>query len=587
MSYREEISERKRAIIEAMVPKVSSTFGAHALFASEAGSEEAAQRVEEIVLSTFGVESTSPFAVAQMGCFAPFGAMFLLCRWHEQMTEKTRAHIKRVMTQDVHGRGNTENHWLMHYVAQFLATERYTDVDTWWNGLPREVFQSEARRWILGTIERTVRFGHHEYDSTDYHGWHVLPMVALADHAKDETVRTRARDMATLFIADMALEYFKGGWAGGHAREGYRENTWTSIGCSATLMYLYFGGPEFGPKQMQQAMGPALTAHCDPPEILAAIANDRSAARVVKKTKAPRTIFRHVEDEAHPVYKTTFTSRSYALGTTQVGLPGAPAGPIDLVSWDLSWDGPKHEAKIVSCHPYIDAGRFSAFLSELPQDIGRSVPAAKPYLQFADRLFGASPYEQMMQHESAAIVLYEIPADDAHPYVNLYLPRSVHWLREGSHVFGDCGEFYVMMRLLGDLRWDLVQDADYINGWVVRLRGAQVGLVVEACEKDAYADLRAFADSFVADAGTSDERAAVWRVGHTTQKGVRLEITYDGAHCVDGAPIQYGAWKLYDAPEVQAELNSGVIHFAHGGASLTLDFAVDPEGEMIPMRVIG
>ncbi|MFT5377778.1 MAG: hypothetical protein ACI906_004618, partial [Candidatus Latescibacterota bacterium] len=371
MSYRDELSQRRRAIIDAMAANVISTFGAHALFAAEPHREDTAERVEEIVTSTFGAQSSSPFAVAQMGCFDPFGAMFLLCRWHEQMTEKTRAHIKRVMTEDVHGRGNTENHWLMHYVAQFLATERYTDVDMWWNGLPREVFQAEARRWILGTIERTARFGHHEYDSTDYHGWHVLPMIALADHAQDETVQKRARDMATLFIADMALEYFKGGWAGGHAREGYRENTWTAIGCSATLMYLYFGGPDFGAKQTQQAMGPALTALYEPPEILAAIANDREAPRVVKKTKAPRTIFRHVDEDAGPVHKTTFTSRSYALGTTQTRLPGAPAGPIDLVSWDLSWEGPKHEAKIVSCHPYTDPARFSAFLSELPQDIGR------------------------------------------------------------------------------------------------------------------------------------------------------------------------------------------------------------------------
>ena len=587
MSYRDELAQRRRAVIDAMAPNVTSTFGAHALFAAEPYKEGAAGRVEEIVTSTFGAQSTSPFAVAQMGCFDPFGAMFLLCRWHEQMTEKTRAHIKRVMTQDVHGRGNTENHWLMHYVAQFLATERYTDTDIWWNGLPREVFQAEASRWILGTIERTARLGHHEYDSTDYHGWHVLPMIALADYAQDKTVQRRARDMATLFIADMALEYFKGGWAGGHAREGYRENTWTAIGCSATLMYLYFGGPDFGAKQTQQAMGPALTAFYEPPEILAAIANDREAPRVVKKTKAPRTIIRHVDEDAGPVLKTTFTSRSYALGTTQTGLPGAPAGPIDLVSWDLSWAGPKHAAKIVSCHPYIDPERFSAFLSELPQDIGRGVPAAKPYLQFADRLFGASPYEQMMQHENAAIILYRIPAGDAHPYVNLYLPYATRWLRKGAFVFGDTGAFYVMARLFGDVRWDCVEDADYIKGWVVRLRGAQVGLVLEAVEKDGYGDLPSFAESFSIDSVDSDEETSPWRVKHTTQAGALLEMTYDGEHRVNDEPIDYGAWKLYDAPEAQAELNSGVVRFAHGGESLTLDFGVDPDGEMIPMRVIG
>ncbi|MDP7450426.1 MAG: hypothetical protein QF689_17685, partial [Candidatus Latescibacteria bacterium] len=431
------------------------------------------------------------------------------------------------------------------------------------------------------------RIGHHEYDSTDYHGWHVLPMIALADHAADATVRQRAGDMATLLIADMALEYFRGCWSGGHAREGYRENTWTHIGSASALMYLYFGGPLLGPLQTQQAMGPALAARYEPPAILCAIANDRSRPRVVRKTKAARNIYRHVEDDARPVRKTTFTSRSFALGTTQTGLPGPPAGPIDLVSWDLTWEGPKHEAKIVSCHPYVDPGRFSAFLSELPQDIGRSVPAAKPYLQFADRLFGASPYEQMMQHESAAIILYRIPADDQHPYVNLYLPRSTTWRQDGDFLFGDTGQFHVMIRLIGESRWDSVKDADFVNGWFVRLRGDDVGLVIEASEKDAHGSLDEFASSFDPDVVDVSDWTDRHQIGYRTLSGDRLQMTYDGDHLVNGKAIDYDGWQLYDAPEARAALNSGVVHFEHEGESLTLDFGVDPDREMIPMRVIG
>ena len=587
MSYSKEIGARRQAMLADMAPTVGSTFGAHALFATSEDMNDTASRVEEIVTTSFGSQSASPFAVAQMGCFDPFGAMFLFCRWQQEMTEATREHIKRVMTGNIHGRGNTENHWLMHYTAQLLAAEIYTDVDIWWNGLPREVLHAEATRWILGTIDRTARIGHHEYDSTDYHGWHVLPMIALADHAQDETLRRRAHDMATLLITDMALEYFKGGWAGGHAREGYRENTWTSVGCAAMLMYLYFGGPTFGPHQKQQQMAPALTSFYEPPALLNAIANDRDRPRVVKKTKAPRNIVRHVEADAGPVRKTTYTSRSFALGTTQTGLPGPPAGPIDLVSWDLTWDGPKHEAKIVSGHPYVDPGRFSAFLSELPQDIGRTVPAAKPYLQFADRLYGASPYERMMQHESTAIILYRIPADDEHPYVNLYLPRSTTWRQEAGRVFGDTGAFFVMLHLIGEARWDSVRDADYIDGWFVRLRGDGVGLVLEAAEKDAYGDLGTFAASFTAAAVDLKAWEDGHRVGYTTLDGTALEMTYDGSHCVSGEPIDYDKWKLYDAPEASAELASGIIHIEHAGESVTLDFGVDPTSEMIPMRVIG
>ncbi len=591
MSYTDELVARRQAIVADMAPTVSTAFGAHAVFAADPDAPETARRVEEIVTTTFGAQSDSPFAVAQMGCFDPFGAMFLYCRWQEQMNQATRDHIQHVMTHNVHGRGNTENHWLMHYTAQLLAAERFTDADTWWNGQPREVFHAEATRWILGTIDRTVRIGHHEYDSTDYHGWHVLPMIALADHAADATLRQRAADMASLLIADMALEYFKGGWAGGHAREGYRENTHTSVGCSAALLYLYFGGPTFGPRQAQQQMAPALTSFYQPPDMLAAIANDREQPRLVKKTKAPRNIFRHVVDDAQPVRKTTYTSASFALGTTQLGLPGAPAGPIDLVSWDLTWEGPDHEAKIVSCHPYVDTGRFSAFLSELPQDIGRGVPAAKPFLQFADRLYGASPYEQMMQHESAAIILYRIPADDQHPFVNLYLPRSTTWRHQGNVLFGDTGTCYVMIHLIGCSRWDSVRDAHFIDGWFVRLRGDGVGLVIEAAERTDYDSLAAFADAF--DSGAVDlsnwpgKKAGQHQVGYTTLAGAHLHMTYDGTHQVNETPIDYAAWKLYDAPEASAEMNTGVIRLAHKGEALELDFGVDAQRPLMPMRVIG
>jgi hypothetical protein len=587
VSYTEELAERRQAIVADIAPRVSTTFGAHALFAADADSPETARRVEEIVTTTFGVQRNSAFAVAQMGCFDPFGAMFLFCRWHEHMTPATRQHILRVMTQNVHGRGNTENHWLMHYTAQLLAAEQFTDTDIWWNGQPRQVFHAEATRWILGTIDRTVRIGHHEYDSTDYHGWHVLPMIALADHAADETLRQRARDMASLLIADMALEYFKGGWAGGHAREGYRENTHTAVGCSASILYLYFGGPTFGPIQAQQQMAPALTSFYQPPAILAAIAHDRDQPRLVKKTKAPRNIFRHVVNDAQPVRKTTYTSRSFALGTTQTGLPGAPAGPIDLVSWDLTWEGVNHEAKIVSCHPYVDSRRFSAFLTELPQDIGRGVPAAKPFLQFADRLYGASPYEQMMQHESAAIILYRIPAEDRHPFVNLYLPRSTTWRHQGDVLFGDTGSCYVMIHLIGESRWDSVHDAAYIDGWYVRLRGGDVGLVIEAAERDQYDSLDTFAAAFETSTVDRSTESGQHQVGYTSLAGARLHMSYNGAHQVNDTPIDYAAFKLYDAPEATAELDTGIIRFSHKGDSLELDFGVDTSRELIPLRVIG
>ncbi len=50
--------------------------------------------------------------------------------------------------------------------------------------------------------------------------------------------------------------------------------------------------------------------------MLTEIANDRSSPRVVKKTKPPREILRHLNSAPRPVRKYTYTSRSFALGST-------------------------------------------------------------------------------------------------------------------------------------------------------------------------------------------------------------------------------------------------------------------------------
>jgi hypothetical protein len=456
--------------------------------------------------------------------------------------------------------------------------------------LPPAAVAAEASRWICGMIERTACYGHHEYDSPQYHPWHLLPMVVLADHAGDRHLREQAAKMATLLTADMALEYFHGAWAGGHSREGYRQNTWTRSGDIAVLQYLYFGDEHFDPERHRHPLaGIAVTAAWKPPALLARMALDREAPRVVRKTKAAREIFRHSPGQAQPVRKYTYLSRSFALGSTQTGLPGAPAGPIDLVSWDLTWDGPKHSAKIACTHPYRDPRRFSAFLGGLPQTIGRGIAAHKPYLQSRDRLFGATPYERMVQHEGALLVLYRIPETDDDPYVNLYLPMSSAWRQAHGWLCADMNSFYVAVYPIGDYRWERIIEDDHIDGWLLRIDSLHAGVALEAVEATDAGTFEAFVEARVAAAVDTDQWPRPGRVRTTTTDGVELELDWRQSpevHRVDGEVVDYERWPLYDAPGVRAP-GTGRVVFEHDGERLELDFGVDPKAERLPMRVIG
>lgn len=581
--YQKQLAERGNHILKQVADAPTSIYACHALFELD----ENTDLVEDVVKRVFGGEKAGAFGRIAAGTFDVFAVMHLASRW--TLSDATLDHIRKIMTRGVHHRGNTENHWLMYYVGNLLAAEKWPNEPTFWNGLSPHVVREEAMRWLLGMADRTARMGHHEYDSTQYHGWHVTPWIALADHAQDETLREQAQKMATLLIADMALEYFAGAWAGGHSREGYRENTWHYVGTSSALMYYYFGDPHEDVQviQTQAGMCPAVTAHYQPPVLLCELARERAVPQVVKKTKAPRAIYRHIAAETKPVRKYTYLSRSFALGSSQLGLPGAPASPIDLISWDLTWDKGKHQGKVAANHPYLDAGRFSAFLSEAPQSIRRNVASPKPYLQNPDRLFGASPYEKMMQCDAAMIILYRIPEDDETPYVNVFLPRDVNWVEENGWVIGNMTDFYVGLRPIGPYRWESIAEDDHVDGWLLRIEDIHAGLVVEAMEADEAGSFDDFCDAIAA----RDLDLNHWKdqgvVRYSALNGHRLKMAYDGAHWVDDVEIDYDAWPLYDGVGVSGKMGSGVVVFEKGDQSLTLDFDVDETKDMIPMRVVG
>ncbi len=592
-AYHAQVDERANQIIDTIVAKErNGIWDAHALLARDMHLDRIVGLVKDgLNLKT---ESGAPFG----GPFHTLPSMFLLCRWEEKLPEEAIDVIRSLMAEGVLARGNTENHWLMYYTGCLLAAERWPDQKMNWNGLPPEAMRAEAMRWILGMIERTAVNGHHEYDSPQYHIEHMMSYIALVDHAQDAHFRKQVEQMLSLLIADMALEHFHGAWAGGHSREGYRENTWKRSGAIPILQFLYLGGEPYDSDYHVHGFGvPATTAFYKPPPVFADMAWDRSEPHVVRKTKPPRTIYRCVEREATPVRKYTYMSRSFALGSSQVGLPGASAGPIDLISWDLTWDAPTHECKITCNHPYRSPDRFSAFLAGLPQQIRRSIGSDKPYLQWEDRLFGASPYEQMMQHEGTVAILYRIPPDDEAPFANLFLPKSISWVERNGWIMGDAGKFYVALRPIGDYDWQEIREAGTVRfqawsahqvmGWLLRLQDLDTGLILEAAEADEAGPFQAFCDRRTSahldlsgwpDSGT---------VSVDTVAGHRLDITYNGAHCIDGEAVDYDAYPFYDAPGVDAPMGTGKMVFEHGELETQLDFGVDAKSTLIPMRVIG
>ena len=302
-TYNAEVDARAQQILDAAHAegRDRGLWAAHALMPHGPSEED----IVDIIRGGLWRQAECPARDLLGGPFEILPCMLLLCRWEEQLPDSAVALIRDFMTEAHPERGNTENHWLMAYTGMLLAAERWPDAEFAWSGLSAAAIAAEAKRWIGGIIERTALQGHHEYDSTGYHIEHMTAYIGLYEHVQDDALRAQVDKMLTLLVADMALEYFNGAWAGGHSREGYRQNTWTRLGGIQPLQYLYFGGIDFDPVSHTQGFAiPSVVAGYRPPALFADMAWDRSAAHVVKKTKAPRTIYRHARETARPVRKT-------------------------------------------------------------------------------------------------------------------------------------------------------------------------------------------------------------------------------------------------------------------------------------------
>ena len=595
-AYEKEVAVRAEELISAGADQAPSLWSIHVHLSTGRVSDD-----EIVDVVARGVNG-STLGYVNPGTGGPFQilpAALLVQRWEDKLPEAAIEMIHGFFTRGMIERGNTENHWLMYYAGNLLAAERWPNEKTLWDGRPPHVIEAEATRWISGMIDRTAMVGHHEYDSPGYHVEHMTPLIGLFEHTRNEALRDKVEKVLTLMVADMALEYFYGSWAGGHSREGYRENTWTRVGPIRPLQYVYFGGEPFGPEyHLQQPYAyPSVVADYRPSHLFAEIALDRETPHVVRKTKAPRNIYRHTEEDAKPVRKYTYISRSFALGTSQIGLPSEAAGPIDLVSWDLHWRGEKHQAKVTCNHPFVSPSRFSAFLPGLPQTVGRGVGGGKPYLQRPDRLFGASPFERMVQHEGTVLIGYRIPETDACPFANLYLPKGINWIEHKEWLFGNLDDFYLAVRPIGDYAWEDIQESrhdsvmvssgDLIDGWLLRIQDRFAGLALEAVEATEVASFEAFVES----RSSRDVDDSAWvesgTLGIETHGGVRVCLNYDGDHTLDGEAIDYSAWPMYGSPNASAEVGTGQMTFRRGEDAVTVDFEIDREAELIPMRVIG
>jgi len=479
-------------------------------------------------------------------------------------------------------RGDTENHWLKYYASLYLMAERYPDdpAEAWFNGRSAQENRAEAEAYVAHWVELTTTRGQGEFDSPHYLPFFLAPLALLRAFAEDPAMRRRAAMMLDYLIADFAVDTLGGLYAGAFSRI-YPEPTlerWRNG--STTFAWLLFGNVPFRPDPVNvvlpragyrphgMAAVLALSGY-EPPEVIRRIATDRSTPYVHRERKRTRHRIRYSDVRNAPVYKQVAMRREYAVGSVQGGI----LQPIQQHTWEVLWatDDP-HECfdLLFTGRAYADPRELGMYFAEEPKLlVSAVVQHGKGTYDKPDKWTGASPYEQVVQHGDAVVALYAIAPGTTFPHVSGYFSRTLRDLSEGDSgwIVVRGGEAWIGYYPLAPYEWRDEPGGDR-RLHSPHLNNGAVVQVAPASDFESVAAFRAAVEALPLETATEP----VPSVRFTTLAGDTLAVTYGETPEIDGAPVDYDGWPLFDGPFLHAEPGSGTLEMRYGPMRRHLDF---------------
>ena len=523
------------------------------------------------------------------------------------------AHLREAWRTYFPYRGDTENHWLMYYSSLFLAAETWPDLGPagWFNGKSSAENRAEAKAYILEWMRITTSYGQGEYDSPNYIDPYLSSLALLTGWAQDEDLRHRAEMMMTYIIADYAVEQIGGNYGGAFSRLYPKHAMQPATASSSAYGWLLFGLGDTIPNSGAELL--ALTGY-RPPDILNAIATDRSTAYEHFELKRTRWRMRHAGPEAieldhlrtQPVYKYSYVAPDHVLGSTQGGL----LQPIQQRTWSLVWheDHPLGKANtffaLQPFHSRVEGTMYFAADADTVTDL---IARSKVDYNSPDKLIGGSPYEQIGQYRDTLIGLYDIPAETNFPYITTFFSRDMvdRVEDESGWIFSRGGPTYIAYRPLANGTWKPANWTGLLAGgagaWISSdykswgdghdtfvSEHLQNGYVVQIASTKDFADYAAFQKAVKA-LPLAFSLDGTPRVTFTTLDGARLEAVYGKPFRINGRERSTKNWPLFGGPFLNAARESRRLQLTHGSESLQLDFdhnrtlsSVQPSAPLAP-----
>jgi hypothetical protein len=484
-------------------------------------------------------------------------------RYEQFLDDTTKQRYRKIYTGAVfYKRLSTSNHKIMAASGRYLATQIWgADAfhpDPFFQGKEDDgaYFQKNdptGENYIRENLAEVVKSGPGEYASRPYGAENILPLLTLAECARDPELRQRAALAYECAILQMAPAYLRGHLATFSPRSYPDQKTQRPWGV-AVLPWAYFGG--IAPERLheQWALRTA-TARFRLPESLQPVGTDRTAS-YVHRALINRWALYH------------FVNRDYVLFSRS---PKAVAKGFQGQSYPC---GVMWEEK--------DTGRGSHLWITNPAADDNQADGNKPT---GIHTHGVTQYEQELQHRDALLFVFNIPPNYRNPYVLGHVPGGYRAsLTASNRIFLHYGSVLVGVASASAFQWDPDSgirapaakprpgDSEF------RVMATRTALALETARPADYPgatpaeQLAAFRDRLLAATKIEFRAAGKPEGRYTDRTGRTLECVFDGPDKLDGATVDYAQWPVLENPWMRQDARSGKLTVESGGTKLIYDF---------------
>lgn len=505
-------------------------------------------------------------------------------RYEHLLGDELAARFKKIYTSGVfYRRFTTSNHVAMAGVTRYLAVqtwgrEAFTPhpdyADKVYEALPPD--QRKTTRWppsqlfanddpdaaafVHKLVERIAAQGPGEYASRPYGAENTLPLLTLAECAKDPELRKKARIAYELSVIQLAPAWLRGHLAT-FAPRSYPDMESQQPWGIAALTWLYFGGVPPARMSHEWALR-AATSSYRLPDVALAAGTDRS------RPYRHRALFSGwaLNHFVTPGYALFSRSPKHALAIKARYPFQGQSYPCGLM-----WDEP-------------DVSRCSQLWITCPAADDNANPKNAPS---GLHTHGVTQNEQEVLHDNALLWVFRISPDFRNPYVLGFIPGGARavindaaaegriYLHFGSVVVGIAASQAFAWDPSAGIRSPAGKPPAGCSEFRIPCTAAAVAL--EAGAPDDFGSgspadqLARFRETLKAATRIACRETPSARAEYVDRKGNLLECEFDGEDRVNGKAIDYLAWPIIANPWMQ-QTSAAELTLTDGTSRRTYDF---------------